>query len=198
MRGDITLNILEKLKDAARGSVDFCTVMVTAGYGTSYGKFSYEMSKRYSRRERAASDDEKEKLLQRKFRKTISKLEQDGLIEKYERENDTFFKITKSGKNKLAALKLLKENFPSTDKYKKEESKNSIIVTFDIPESLRHKRAWVREVLKRLGFTMVQQSVWMGKIKIPQIFLDDLRNTRILKYVVIFEVSRAGNLEKIT
>jgi len=70
-------------------------------------------------------------------------------------------------------------------------------VTFDIPEASRGKRAWIREVLKNFEFTMVQQSVWMGKIKIPRAFLDDLKNMGLLDRVVIFEVSKSGNLEKI-
>ena len=68
----------------------------------------------------------------------------------------------------------------------------------DIPESERKKRAWLRSALKNLNFKMIQQSVWIGKVRIPEEFLRDLRNMHLTEYVEIFEISKAGSLQQIT
>ena len=72
------------------------------------------------------------------------------------------------------------------------------IITFDIPERERWKRAWLREALATLEFAMLHQSVWIGKNKIPEQFLEDLRDMNLLKYVHILEVSASGTLKEIS
>jgi hypothetical protein len=42
---------------------------------------------------------------------------------------------------------------------------------------------------------MVQKSVWVGKTKIPQDFLDDLFKLKLVDFVEIFEISRTGSLK---
>ena len=72
------------------------------------------------------------------------------------------------------------------------------IITFDIPERERWKRAWLREALMFLGFSMLHKSVWVGKNKIPEQFLEDLRDMNLIKYTHILEVSASGTLKEIS
>lgn len=44
------------------------------------------------------------------------------------------------------------------------------IVVFDIPERLRRVRSALRSLLKRIGFSRMQQSVWIGKLDIVEFF----------------------------
>ena len=44
---------------------------------------------------------------------------------------------------------------------------------------------------------MIQKSVWIGKVKIPKEFLDDLFKLRLIDYIEIFEISKAGSLKNL-
>ena len=68
------------------------------------------------------------------------------------------------------------------------------LVIFDIPEKFKRKRVWLREQLKDFGFTLLQKSVWIGKYKIPEEFIYDLRNLKLLPYIHIFKIHKRGSL----
>ena len=72
-----------------------------------------------------------------------------------------------------------------------------MIFAFDVPEKEKRKRGWLRTVLRRLDFTMIQKSVWVGKSKIPQEFLEDIYRFKMVDFVEIFEVSKTGSLRHI-
>ena len=79
--------------------------------------------------------------------------------------------------------------------YAKERNDAFVIIAFDIPEKERGRRSWLREALRNLGMKMVQKSVWMGKVKIPEAFLNDLRSFHLVDYVEVFEITKTGSLE---
>jgi hypothetical protein len=56
----------------------------------------------------------------------------------------------------------------------------------------------MRSALKNLGFRMIQKSVWVGKVTLPEDFLSDLRQLNLISCVEIFEVNKAGSLRHIT
>lgn len=190
MKGKILSKALELLCDGAMSQVDFFAAVLASGYGASMGKIDYEYEKR--RRATSSKESQQKELKERKRRLAVfvSKMKHDGLI----RESDKKFAISSKGKEKLDKLKT---SLPGRY-YENKISQHSIIISFDIPEKLRRKRNWLREVIKNLGFTMVHQSVWVGKVKIPKDFILDLENLKILEYVEIFEISKTGSLEKIT
>ncbi len=70
------------------------------------------------------------------------------------------------------------------------------LVIFDIPETEKRKREWLRAALRRLGFQPLQKSVWVGNIALPEEFLHDLRKLGLLPYVEIFAVTKRGSLKK--
>ncbi|MBI5153222.1 MAG: CRISPR-associated endonuclease Cas2 [Parcubacteria group bacterium] len=81
--------------------------------------------------------------------------------------------------------------------YEKKEDTQLNIVLFDIPEPERKKREWLRQELNYLGFTMLQRSVWAGKIKIPKEMLEDLEHYKLLPYIEIIAVTKTGTLKKL-
>ncbi|MFA6076908.1 MAG: hypothetical protein WC735_02425 [Candidatus Paceibacterota bacterium] len=190
MRGKILLKALEFLCQGAMNQVYFFGAVLAAGYGASSSRINYEYNKR-----RRISEDGKEKIeaLQNSRRRLtifISKMKHDGLIET---ENNKF-KISGKGIDKLNKLR---NNLPGRF-YERNHKGNSVIISFDIPERLRRKRNWLREVIRNFGFRMIHQSVWMGKGKVPKDFIEDLENLKILEFVEIFEISKTGSLKKIT
>jgi DNA-binding PadR family transcriptional regulator len=193
-KGDILIKILEILEEGTLSGVDFIEAVLSSGYGANINKIEYEYRKR---REKSVNQKlEAESLLEKRKRlqKFLSKLKKDGLIsENNSEDKNKKFIISNKGKNKL---KQLKNSVLSTN-YQKETQNESVIISFDIPEKLRKKRNWLREVVKNFGFTMVHQSVWIGKVKIPAQFIIDLEKMNILEYVEIFEISKSGSLKKI-
>ncbi|MDP2704047.1 MAG: CRISPR-associated endonuclease Cas2 [bacterium] len=128
----------------------------------------------------------------RRFYSFLSHLKHQGLIER--RKDRKAWELTEKGKARLVVFDERERfSFRSTH-YSAVQDNVLRVVIFDIPENARHKRAWLRVALLALGFSMCQQSVWMGKRKIPRKFLEDLRDRELLQYVHIFEISKRGSL----
>src|SRR3989344_3197224 len=192
MRGEILTKILEFLYTEVITQANFITAVLASGYGASMGKIDFE----YRKRQRISENNkwhvkEQNKRINR-LKIFLAKMKHDGLIEKTNKNNEIKIKISEKGKKKL---KYLKNRLPYR-KYSKEKQRAVVIISFDIPERLRKKRRWLREVIKNLGFEMIHQSLWTGKVKIPKEFILDLENLKILEYVEIFQISKTGTLKK--
>ncbi len=192
MRGEILLKALEFLYDGAMTQVDFFGAVLSAGYGAGLSSIEYEYQKRSRMAEAKKSQTGIQKDRKRRLAVFVSKMKHDGLIKKSENNK---FTISSKGIDKLNKLK---HSLPTKFYKQKTEQNSSIIISFDVPERLRRKRNWLREVIRNLGFKMVHQSVWVGKGKIPIDFIKDLENLKILEFVEIFEISKTGSLKKIT
>lgn len=196
-KGEITFKILKFIGDFMANSSDLLVSFLNAGYGASYTKLEYELSKIQRERDKKSIEKEIQRETKQKYYNLIYKLKKSGLIEEKTKKGDRFFGLTKKGKDKLLQLrKRNKEKFPETI-YSKENSDKFVIVIFDIPETERRKRSWLRAVLGNLGFKMVQKSVWIGKVKIPKEFLDDLFQLKLIDFVEIFEINKTGSLKQI-
>jgi hypothetical protein len=119
----------------------------------------------------------------------LYRLRKDGLIEDTARG----ISITARGKKKLEQLR---RNQNKAQLYAPVASKELCFVIFDIPEIAKAHRNWLRSVLKNLGFTMLQKSVWVGKLKIPAVFFEDLAERRLADYVRIFTISKTGSIDR--
>ncbi len=126
------------------------------------------------------------------FYSLLTRLKNQGLIEKLENSKGTLWKITTAGFNRFTLIKDKKAlyDIESDGKLK--------IIAYDIPEKERSKRLWLREVLKMMNFKMLQKSLAVGKSKIPENFLEDLRKRRMLSYVHIFEVTKTGTIKELS
>ena len=205
MKGEKTLEILELIGGVAVNLLDLTAAFLNAGYGASPGKIQYELDKLRGQRwdEKAKRENKREEILLEKqrlqrFYEILCRLEKDGLLEKTVESDKAFLTLTSKGKSKIDVLRARKENALPNFSYNASPGGKFIIITFDIPEAERRKRNWLREVLKNLGFKFIQKSVWLGKIKIPQEFLEDLRKFKLIEFVEIFEISKTGSLRQIS
>ena len=73
---------------------------------------------------------------------------------------------------------------PSKDK--------KIVVLFDIPETKKKIREWLRSQLKLWEFTMIQKSVWIGDGPLPKEFSERLKLLGVNKGVKIFTIHKKG------
>jgi len=132
-----------------------------------------------------------------KFHNLLNHLKSQGLVESEKRGRTSFWKITKKGKEELPTIR--ERNLYSKENagYEVGPADTIKIVSYDVPSQENKKRWWLRWALLSLGFNMLQKSVWVGKKKIPQEFLDDLRLRKMLPYVHIFEVKKRGTLKEL-
>ncbi len=196
MRGEITFRALHLLEEFTYNSIE----LFYASFIKS-SKADYRALKKFkihshdtiagrileSRRER------------QRFDTLISRLRTDGLIKKTAENGSLTLSLTYKGKETARDLeeKIRKHGLP-IGHYTMEKAKRLTIISYDIPESEKRKRNWIRTVLSRHKFQMLHKSIWVGLIKLPEEFLKDITELKILPFVEIFSVSRSGTLKKIS
>lgn len=184
MRKSKTVQILEILGEGLMTAADIITAILESGYGASFS----EMSRNYSKIELRRADNHSAVLERQRFYNLISKLKREGLV-----EGNIKLKLTKRGKEKI--LKSKNAHEIKVIKYRSEKDDTTKIIIFDIPERERYKRNWLRTSLLQLGFKLLQKSVWIGKVKIPEEFIEDLRFMKIDRYVHIFTADKLGTID---
>jgi hypothetical protein len=186
MKGDLIYKILNSLNDTAFDQVDFVNAFLRAGYGASFGKIDYELNKIQDKR--IIRQIEKEKIL--KFKNYLARLKNNGLI--LENKAKQIY-LSEKGKKKLNKFK----NSPLLNKedYKKKKGERVIVISYDVPIAFNRERNILRDMLQMLGFNLVHKSVWVGKVLLPEKFVDNLSKLGILEYVEILEVTKNGTLK---
>jgi CRISPR-associated endonuclease Cas2 len=76
--------------------------------------------------------------------------------------------------------------------FNKNQQPNTII-SFDIPEINRAKRNWLRNQIKIFGYTMLQQSLWIGPGPLPPDFLKRLNELGIRKNIKIISINKKNS-----
>ncbi len=120
---------------------------------------------------------------------TLSNLRKAGLIENI---NDGL-QVTPKGreyiKRKIDSLKQF--NF----RFDKDAPKN-LIVMFDIPETKKAEREWLRWHLKKFNYSMIQKSVWVGPSPLPKEFLDYIERIKIRDGFKTFRLAKGYDFNK--
>lgn len=196
MKGEFTLKVLEFLEYGATAAGELLEAFLT-DYHTSYRRlrgipeFRRKEKRRYDPRIESA---EIKRAAMQSFYDLITRLKRDGLIKS---PKPKFLEITKKGSDKKKALLLRIKNSLPADSYNPKESNEWKIIIFDIPESKKRKRVWLRAVLKRLGFRMLQKSVWIGKNLLPEQFISDLTKLGLIPHVEILVITKKGSLRQL-
>jgi len=110
------------------------------------------------------------------LRVTLWRLERKGLIEK--KENKYF-------------LSLLGKKFFTNQEQPKQWDGKWRLITFDIPETKRGSRIWLRANLIHEGYDTIQKSVFLGKNPIPRRMIEEMKEREILscvRLIVIGEI----------
>jgi CRISPR/Cas system-associated endoribonuclease Cas2 len=187
MKGDLTHKMLELISRASLKTTDTIAAFLTSPYGSSYKTIEYNLERREHRRGRAILQKEE----RQRYYNLLYTLKKEGLIKEVDQG---LLSVTEKGRAWLLRHKNNNRQVPAV-RYTGLPHDRFIIVAFDIPEKERFKRDWLRTALKSLGLQMIQRSVWMGKVKLPALFLSDVRKLRLLDSVEIFEITRTGTLK---
>ncbi|MBM3257261.1 MAG: CRISPR-associated endonuclease Cas2 [Candidatus Liptonbacteria bacterium] len=193
MKGDFTIAVLERLAEAAMEMGDLTLAVLEAGYGASSGRILQAKEQIEMRRVRKRHEREQYDRIRKRCYNILAWLEQDGFIERKEKKFFTTFQ----GSRYLKKLLERKKKALPPPQYVITKSVTTIIVAFDIPEKERRKREWVRQALRRIGCMMLQKSLWVGRVKVPREFLDDLAKLGLIEAVEIFEIGKKGSLRQI-
>lgn len=183
-----TAIVLEELKGGALFTLELLDVVFGA-YQRSY-KAALGITYKEPSQKKSFYEIEQEK--QQVFYSLLNRMKRDGLISKKQSPKGTLWHRTAKGLNKLGLIKKRRKN-----RYVVTKEKTIKIITFDIPETLKSKREWLRETLRFLEFKMLQKSVWIGMSAIPEDFMLDLRDGGLLSYIHIFEIGARGTLKEL-
>ena len=192
MKGDIMREILERIAEAPALLGDLL-VITTSPRGTSYRGMQRRLSAHHANREKNLLARQKK----RQLYNVLYELRRQKLIAERKTKSEITYAKTKRGMEKLVHLRELKNRFLPRKTYVTQPEKDIKIIVFDIPEKERRKRDWLRVVLKRIGFSMAQRSVWIGTNAVPEDLVNDLSRLNLLPYVKILAVTKKGNLTPI-
>ena len=192
MKGEKRLKVLEFIKNSVTAA-DELFFIFTVPYGTSFHTAEYLLRKYREEKERREFSSRE----RQRFADLLYRLRKDGLVEDAKRNGKILLNLTQKGKEILEKLRAKKDIALPDVKYKNQTDNVLKIVIFDIPESERRKRVWLCSALRDLEFTMLQKSVWTGKIKFPEDFMNDLKKLGLLSRIEIFAISKTGSLKQL-
>lgn len=193
MKGDFTLAVLELLHVSEMTIYEILDTLTYHGRIAHYDRLrgrGYSAPKHKSLFAESVAIREQ----RRRLSKLVSKLRAEGIVEQHDATTRTVT-LTKRGKQKFETLKR-REMIPlsiakaaPTDEFK--------IIAFDIPETRRKERNWLRFILQMSGFKLLQESVFLGKIALPEEFFEELGRRGLLSCVAVLAVTKEGNLHEV-
>lgn len=126
---------------------------------------------------------------QNSAKNTVARLRKKGLVE----VKNNMWVLTKNGKKYFENKRKLSLKFssPFVLNYPK-----NLLLMFDIPESKRAERNWLRWHLKEFQYVMLQQSVWIGPSPLPQKFKTYLKEIGIEKCIKTFKLAKAYKINQ--
>ena len=118
---------------------------------------------------------------------TLSQLHKNGLVEK----SSEGLRLTLKGKKYIQKkVDSLKQFYCTFDK----NAPKNLLVMFDIPETKKAEREWLRWHLKKFNYHMIQKSVWVGPSPLPKDFLDYLEYIKIKDGLKTFKLAKGYSL----
>lgn len=116
------------------------------------------------------------------FRSAICRLRQKGYIS----HEDECWIITELGINYIDKCENSLKQFESPFG---KNCKRNLILIFDIPESKKVERDWLRWQLKKFQYKLIQRSVWVGPSPLPHDFKKYLKFIKLQQYIKTFKLS---------
>lgn len=114
---------------------------------------------------------------------TLTRLYKEGFVEK----SDERLLLT------LRGQKYIKRKIDSLQqfyfKFDKDAPKN-LLVMFDVPETKKAEREWLRWHLKKFNYSMIQKSVWVGPSPLPKDFLEYIKSIGINEGFKTFKLAK--------
>jgi len=123
------------------------------------------------------------------LRNTIYRLRKNGFVE----IKSGKWMLTKAGKEYFENKRKLSLKFVSS--FALNAPKN-LLLMFDIPESRKAERNWLRMHLKIFQYSMIQKSVWVGPSPLPKKFVVHTKEMGLDAYIKTFKLAKPYQIEK--
>jgi DNA-binding transcriptional regulator PaaX len=133
--------------------------------------------------------DENKNCPKNSFDKTLDRLIKNGFVET---QTGKYF-LTESGRRYFENKNKLAIKFASP--FLLNAPKN-LLLMFDIPESRKAERNWLRRHLIDFQYYMIQKSVWVGPSPLPKKFKDHTKNMGLDKFVKTFKLAKPYQITK--
>lgn len=124
------------------------------------------------------------------FSSTMSRLKKKGFVEIKSRK----WILTKAGKEYFKEKRKLSLKFASPFAL---NSPKNLLLMFDIPESKRAERNWLRWHLQEFQYFMIQKSVWVGPSPLPKKFGAHLKEMGLYNCIKTFKLIKPYQKNKL-
>ncbi|MEK7104460.1 MAG: hypothetical protein AAB868_00280 [Patescibacteria group bacterium] len=123
------------------------------------------------------------------MRSTLSRLHKKGVINM----GDKGWYLTPAGKRYIKRKENSLQQFGHN--FTKETPKN-LMVMFDVPETKKAEREWLRWHLKKFNYEMIQKSVWVGPSPLPKEFMDYVSKIKLKESIKTFKLTKSYNISR--
>lgn len=161
--------ILLSFEKAIDGLVRFADLTENPGYYAYWDGWNYPLKKN-------------------SLGQALRRLRLNGYVDLEQYNKELMIKLTNTGKIEADLRKALFDE--------KWDGKWRVVI-FDIPEKHKRARDLLRSKLKTWGFVSWQKSVWASKKNITHILRDFIKQSGVVKWVVVVETVDDGSLAKL-
>lgn len=120
---------------------------------------------------------------------TMARLRKNGLVV----VKDDKWSLTEKGKIFFEDKRKLSRKFSSPFIL---NSPKNLLIMFDIPESKRAERKWLRWHLREFQYFMIQKSVWIGPSPLPKKFVDYLNVLGLSACIKTFKLTKPFQIRR--
>jgi len=117
------------------------------------------------------------------FGSTLSKLKKRGFIE----IKSGRWMLTRAGKEYFENKRKLSLKFASPFPL---NSPKNLLLMFDVPESKKAEREWLRWHLREFQYFMIQKSVWVGPSPLPNKFREHMKSIGLNNFIKTFKLAK--------
>lgn len=124
----------------------------------------------------------------RSFSALLNRFKRDGLVVKKGSGKGSIWSLSSPQRKRLQIHRNQIQPAPSDDIPR--------LVMYDIPETERKKRDWLRYELVACDYKQLQKSVWLGYRPLPHEFMDSLKDLKLMDKVHIVSIHRQGTVQE--
>lgn len=173
------------------GEVAFAilSVLVVAGNGCAGARIIQILIKGYLKKKQT----EKKRIPPNNYISIVlQRLYKQGLVE---RERRGIWHITDKGKKYISTHETEEHKKKVYQEFRQRMAgKRDTIIIFDIAETKRKMRDYLRLELYALGYHPLQKSVWIGGSPLPKEFIEYITTTHLLNDTHIFTIQKKGTI----
>ena len=186
------LRVLDFIEDGAYATGALVAGILEAGYGASMSSMDKSIERNMAPGYDAIQARYERRQQYQLYISTINYLKKARLLREQTIGGITKLYLTAAGRAWRKKIKKERQLKMPAAGYSYSPGKKIVIAIYDIPEKFHCQRDWLRAVLKKIGMKKLQQSVWCGRVLIPDTLLLDLVRLRLQEYVEFIEVGPAG------